>query len=165
MFDAYVYKIEFPDGYFYIGSSIHPKNRFATHRRDMLSAAEYNRKNNYACYPTSYNRFERYISKNGWNNPHLHIVETVIVDSIHELQVVESAHIRSVINSDPKNLNTRIPVRTEEERKNKNLYYGRIMTDDDHERREEVIRRSKRNSNYFKNSLPCTEQEESTPSL
>ena len=96
-----VYKIDFPDGYFYIGSTRYKlKERLNKHKQERMKFL----KANLAAGRTLTSRFEIYLSKNGWNNPEINLIEEVKVENSKELKDHEMEHISKHYH-DSKNLN------------------------------------------------------------
>lgn len=96
-----VYRIEFPDGYFYIGSTTKTlTRRLQEHKRERLKTAEWVQKNGYE--PTT--RFGIYLAKYGWNNPTISTHTICEFDTRKELYDFETSIIKKHY-SDPKCLN------------------------------------------------------------
>jgi hypothetical protein len=96
-----VYRIDFPDGYFYIGSTRYKlKERLNKHKQERMKFL----KADLAAGRTLTSRFEIYLSKNGWNNPEINLIEEVKVENSKELKDHEMEHISKHYH-DSKNLN------------------------------------------------------------
>jgi len=85
-----IYRIDFPDGYFYIGSTKHSlKTRLQAHKRDRMNNLKVNLKAGYK----SRTRFDIYLEEHGWNNPTISLLEESIVNSLTELHQLENTYI------------------------------------------------------------------------
>lgn len=94
---GYIYRIDFPDGYFYIGSTKckYLSKRLGQHKKDKLWLVKED--------PYSISRFVKYVKDYGWNNPKIYIIEQCLDD---ERTDKEFALISKLIDN-PKNLNSR----------------------------------------------------------
>jgi len=96
-----VYRIEFPDGHFYIGRTIRSlESRLKEHKRFHMI----NHEANLISGRKPHTRFEIYISKNGWNNPVISTHTHCEVNSLQELHAIETSVIKAHF-SDEKCLN------------------------------------------------------------
>lgn len=85
-----IYKIEFPDGYFYYGSSVQPLSaRLQAHKRQRMSQIHANIKSGYL--PRT--RFDIYLTKNDWNNPTIQCVQECEVVTRQELNTIEKGYV------------------------------------------------------------------------
>jgi hypothetical protein len=101
-----VYRIEFSDGYFYIGSTIHNlKERLQDHKRLRLSHLKENLKSGNWIPKTP---FDIYLAANGWNNPSISTHTDCEFEHVREMREIEYNIIAEHIN-DPKCLNCRSP--------------------------------------------------------
>jgi hypothetical protein len=102
-----IYRIEFPDGYFYIGSTCRSiKRRLQEHKNDRMKNLEATLK---IGYPLR-SRFDMYLGKNGWNNPIIFVIQEHEVSSKKELHTLEDIEINKMYD-DKYNLNDRCPGR------------------------------------------------------
>jgi hypothetical protein len=101
-FTAHIYRIDFPDGYFYIGNTKHSLDkRLQAHKNWWLKIIKLNTEVGYI----SKSPFEIYLRKNGWNNPTItSILECQCYDK-EEKENLEFIMIRKFFYH-PKNLNT-----------------------------------------------------------
>ena len=111
-----VYRIDFPDGYFYIGSSIKKlEYRLQQHKRDRMKSL----KHNIETGRTPQTPFDIYLATNGWNNPTISSHTYCEFEHLREMRDIEYTVIAAYIN-DPKCLNCRSPkaarIPTENER-------------------------------------------------
>jgi hypothetical protein len=100
-----IYRIDFPNGYFYIGSTkgtIH--NRHVEHKRERMKNLVASLKSGYL--PRT--RFDMYLQKHGWNDSSISLIQECTVTSLKDLHTLEYLEIVKVIH-DPKNLNDRCP--------------------------------------------------------
>ena len=106
MFEGRVYKLEFQDGYFYIGSTKQKMSyRITAHRNWMKYIYSLYKDKEYP----GHNRFEYYIcTYGGWTTPTITILQTCSVETIAELQNVEALYIRQEMDN-PKMMNRHIP--------------------------------------------------------
>ena len=96
-----IYRIDFPDGYFYIGSTIEPLvKRLAAHKRDRMSALNKRQSLGY----TPLTRFDIYLTRCGWNNPTISTHTHCEVDNTTQLLDIEMS-VMKVHFDDPKCLN------------------------------------------------------------
>ena len=104
-FTGEVYRIDFPDGHFYIGSTKHAlSSRLAGHKTQRLNNLNGNLKAGYI--PRT--RFDIYLAKHGWNNPTITSIKKVTVNNASELHKHEY-EIMQPLFYDAKNLNDRCP--------------------------------------------------------
>jgi hypothetical protein len=97
---GHIYRIDFPEGYFYIGSTKGTlKDRLIAHKKDRKANNVYFKSKGL----TPLTAFDIYIDKYGWNTPTIVSLEE-FSGSKEELVAKEFEYIRPVIN-DPKNLN------------------------------------------------------------
>lgn len=98
-----IYRIDFPDGYFYIGSTKKSLlSRLAQHKYTKVNDVKGKINGNY----TLRIRFDLYVNKYGWNNPTITLIEECHVASLKELHEREKIHVYEHYNH-IKNLNTR----------------------------------------------------------
>ena len=96
-----IYRIDFPDGYFYIGSTKDSlKARLQKHKQSRLSNLKATLESNYPIR----SRFDIYLSKHGWNNPTISLIKEHVVSSTKELTTFEYTLINSVYDN-TKNMN------------------------------------------------------------
>lgn len=99
-----VYRIEFPDGYFYYGSTIRSlETRLAGHKSERLNSL----RKKQAAGNKALTRFEIYLARCGWNNPTISTHTYCEVDYIWELHDIEMRVIK-VHYDDPKCLNEQL---------------------------------------------------------
>lgn len=85
-----IYRIDFPDNYFYIGSTKHSlKKRLQAHKRDRMNNLKASLKLGYK----SRTRFDIYLEEHGWNNPTISLLEERMVNSLTELHQLENTYI------------------------------------------------------------------------
>jgi hypothetical protein len=102
-----IYRLEFPDGYFYIGSTTGTlEQRKRDHRRHRLWGLKETIKIN---YPLT-SRFMIYLYKYGWTDPSITLIEELEVQDRRELEKKEFHEIQRVFD-DAKNLNDVCPGR------------------------------------------------------
>jgi hypothetical protein len=102
-----IYRIDFADGYFYIGSTKHSlETRLKEHRQSRLSNLKATLESNYPIR----SRFDIYLSKYGWNNPTISLIEEHLISSTKELTTLEYALINKVYDNE-KNMNDKCPGR------------------------------------------------------
>jgi hypothetical protein len=98
-----IYRIDFADGYFYIGSTKHSlETRLKEHKYSRLSNLKANMEAGYKLRT----RFDIYLSKYGWNNPSISLIEELMVSNRSELYQKEYCYISENYH-DSKNLNAR----------------------------------------------------------
>jgi hypothetical protein len=101
MIKGRIYRIDFQDGYFYIGRTVNSlENRLTEHKRFHMGNHKYNQEKG-RCPST---RFEIYIAKYGWGNPTITEHTYCEVDSLKEMHELELLVIK-VHFFDPKCLN------------------------------------------------------------
>ena len=92
---GYIYRIDFPDNYFYIGSTkISLAKRLSDHKRNKLWSSMFD--------PHSKGRFNNYVKLYGWNNPTIYMIEECCDDD----RLSKEYELISKLIDDPKNLNT-----------------------------------------------------------
>jgi hypothetical protein len=100
-----VYRIDFPDGYFYYGSTIRSlETRLAQHKKERL----YYLKANLKAGRLPQTPFDIYLAANGWNNPIISTHVHCVFEHVREMHDIEYTVIAEHIN-DPKCLNCRSP--------------------------------------------------------
>jgi len=103
---GHVYRIEFPDGHFYIGSTTKSlKQRLQEHKSQKIKQDKWLLDNGWM--PQT--RFDMYIRKYGWNNPSIYAhtsceVSNSSTSNSNELRKIEQSVIKANF-SDPKCLN------------------------------------------------------------
>jgi hypothetical protein len=96
-----VYRINFPDGHFYIGSTTRSlKKRLKEHQYERLNALKERQALGYA----SLTRFDMYLAKYGWNNPTITTCRHCNIETIEELLQIEFSIIKDLFH-DSKCLN------------------------------------------------------------
>lgn len=96
-----IYRIDFPDGYFYFGSTTSPlKTRLAQHKWERLPALNIKQSNGYPLLT----KFDIYLARCGWNNPTISTHTHCEFETKRDLVDIEMSIIR-VHFDDPKCLN------------------------------------------------------------
>jgi len=96
-----IYRIDFPDGYFYIGSTKNTlEKRFTEHKYERMTKV--NKLKAEGNLPMA--AFDIYLYEKGWNNPSIVLLFEINVYDKGELEYVEHILIARYINH-PKNLN------------------------------------------------------------
>lgn len=97
---GHIYRIDFTNGYFYIGSTqVNINTRLTEHKAARKASNLYFKRNNL----TPLTAFDIYIEKYGWGSPTIISLEE-FTGSKEELVAKENLYLAEVIN-DPKNLN------------------------------------------------------------
>jgi len=98
-----IYRIEFPDGYFYIGRTIWSlAARLKAHEKSWMNAVRHNQQTG----RRPIGRFEIYLGHYGWINPTISLVSEHVVEAMTDLHAIETSEIKKVFYDD-KNLNER----------------------------------------------------------